>query len=78
MSLSKTLYSLKVLVIPRKLWLRPDTTEKLLTGMLSINTNKQIVKQKWIKLVDEIRRAIVDDFAIFVVVSPLNHILWDR
>ena len=40
-SLSKTLYSLKVLVIPRKRWLRPDITEKLLTGTLSLNTNKQ-------------------------------------
>ena len=30
----------KVLVIPRKRWLPPDMTEKLLTGMLSINTNK--------------------------------------
>ena len=27
-----------VLVIPRKQWLRPHMTEKLLTGMLSINT----------------------------------------
>ena len=41
-SLSKTLYSPKVLVIPRKRWLRPDMTEKLLTGTLSLNTNKQI------------------------------------
>ena len=32
-SLSKTLYSPKVLVIPGKQWLRPDMTEKLLTGM---------------------------------------------
>ena len=28
----------KVLVIPRKRWLCPDMTEKLLTGTLSINT----------------------------------------
>ena len=39
-SMSKTLYSLKVLVIPRKRWLRPDRTEKLLTGTLHLNTNK--------------------------------------
>ena len=39
-SLSQTLYSPKVLVIPRKQWLRPDMTEKLLTGMLSLNTTK--------------------------------------
>ena len=39
-SLSKTLYSPKVLVIPRKWWLCPDMTEKLLTGMLNLNTNK--------------------------------------
>ena len=41
LSLSKTLYSPKVLVIPRKQWLHPDMTEKLLTGTLSLNTNEQ-------------------------------------
>ena len=40
-SLSKTLYSQKILVKLRKQWLRPVITEKLLTGTLSINTNKQ-------------------------------------
>ena len=35
------LNSPKVLVIPRKQWLQPDITEKLLTGTLSLNTNKQ-------------------------------------
>ena len=40
-SLSKTLYSPKVLVIPRYGWLRSDMTEKLLTGTLNLNTNKQ-------------------------------------
>ena len=42
-SMSKTLYSPKVhvLVIPTKQWLSPDMTEKLLTGMLSLNRNKQ-------------------------------------
>ena len=40
-SLRKTFYSSKVLVIPRKQWLCPDMTEKLLTGMLNLNTNKQ-------------------------------------
>ena len=40
-SLSKTLYSPKVLVMPRKLWLCPDMTDKLLTGTFSLNTNKQ-------------------------------------
>ena len=44
-SLSKTLYSPKVLVIPRKPWFRPDMTEKLLTGTLNLNTNKQTKKQ---------------------------------
>ena len=44
-SLSKTLYFPKVLVkFPRKRWLRPDMTEKLLTGTLSRNTNKQTKK----------------------------------
>ena len=28
-------------LFPRKRWLRPDMTEKLLTGTLSLNTNKQ-------------------------------------
>ena len=41
-SLSKNTFNLrKVLVIPRKRWLRPDMTGKLLIGTLSINTNKQ-------------------------------------
>ena len=35
-----TFTSKKVLVIPRKRWLRPDMTEKLLTGALSLNPNK--------------------------------------
>ena len=43
-SLSKTLYSPKVLVIPRKRWLRPYISERLLTGTLNLNTNKQINK----------------------------------
>ena len=38
LSLSKTLYSPKVLVIPGKRWLRPDMTKKLLTRTLSLNT----------------------------------------
>ena len=42
-SLSKTLYSPKV---PRKRWLRPNMTEKMLTGTLSLNTNKQTVYDK--------------------------------
>ena len=44
-SLRKTLYSPKVLVMPRKRWLRPDMTEKLLTGNLNLNTNKQTNKK---------------------------------
>ena len=42
-SLSKILYSPKVLVILRKQWLCSDMPEKLLTGMLNLNTNKQII-----------------------------------
>ena len=34
----------KVLVIPRKWWLRPDMTEKLLTGTLSLNKTKPKLK----------------------------------
>ena len=39
-SLSKTYLPPKVLVIPRKRWLRPNMTEKLFTGMLSIKPNQ--------------------------------------
>ena len=43
-SLSKIhLPPLKVLVIPRKRWLRPDMTEKLFTKTLSLNPNKHNV-----------------------------------
>ena len=38
---SRALHSPKVLVIPRNRGLRPDMTVKLLTGTLSLNTNKQ-------------------------------------
>ena len=45
MSLSKDTFTpRKVLVIPRKQWLCPNMTEKLLTGTLSINTNKMTYK----------------------------------
>ena len=40
------LNSSKVLVIPRKRWLRPLITEKL-TGTLNINTNKQKKTDIW-------------------------------
>ena len=39
-SLSKTYQLPTALVKPRKRWVRPDMTEKLLTGTLSLNTNK--------------------------------------
>ena len=42
-SLSKTHQLPTVLVKPRKRWLGPEMTEKLLTGTLSLNTkNKRI------------------------------------
>ena len=41
LSLRKIIYSPNVLVIPWKRWIRIDMTEKLLTGTLSLNTNKQ-------------------------------------
>ena len=45
----------KVLVIPRKRWLRPDMTEKLLTGTLSIKPNqKQIVKIQEVYMVNRV------------------------
>ena len=40
--MSKTLYSPKVLVIPRKQWLSPDIAEKLLTGMLSLSADSSV------------------------------------
>ena len=40
--LAKHINSPEYWLIPRKRWLCPDMTEKLLTGMLSLNTNKQI------------------------------------
>ena len=40
-SLNKIHLHKKVLVIPRRRWLRPDMTEKLLTEALSLNPNKQ-------------------------------------
>ena len=45
-------YSLKVLVIPRKRWLRPDMTEKLLTGTLNLNANNQTTKAEFANTVD--------------------------
>ena len=41
-SLGKIHNSPKVLVIPRKRWLRPDMTEKLLTGTLNLRANKTV------------------------------------
>ena len=51
-SLSKDTFTpRKVLVIPRKRWLRPDMTEKMFTGTLSLNKTKtQIVKIQYTKL----------------------------
>ena len=36
-----SLSKIQVLVMPRKRWLRPDMTEKLLTGAQRLNPNKQ-------------------------------------
>ena len=45
----------KVLVIPRKRWLRPNMTEKLFTGTLRINqpTNSSFIKGNGISLPQE-------------------------
>ena len=45
-SLSKTYIPPKVLVIPRERWLRPNMTEKLFTGTLSIKQTKNKKKKK--------------------------------
>ena len=43
MSLGKNTFApRKVLVIPKKRWLRPDMTEKLLTGTLNHKTNESL------------------------------------
>ena len=39
-SFSKTHWPTEYWLIPMKLWLRPDMTEKLLTWMLNVNTDK--------------------------------------
>ena len=44
-SLSKTLYSPKVLVLPRKQWLRPEMNETLWAGTLNLKTDKQTNRQ---------------------------------
>ena len=49
-SLSKAHLLPTVLVKPRKRWLRPDMTEKLLTGTLNLNTN--ISGGNWLYRVD--------------------------
>ena len=51
-SLSKTLFSPKVLVVPRKRWLRPNITEKILTGTLSHNTNNKTQRTKTCRHMD--------------------------
>ena len=45
-SLSKTLYSPKVLMITRKRLLRADMLEKMLTATLSLNINKILIWSK--------------------------------
>ena len=39
-------YTSKVLAIPRKRWLRPNMTEKLFTGTLSIKPNQILHKHR--------------------------------
>ena len=46
-SLGKTFYSPKVLVIPRKRWLRPDMTEKWLTWTLKLKLQPKQTKQTY-------------------------------
>ena len=45
-------------LLPRKRWLRPDMTEKLLTGTLSLNTNKQNIECYFCSWVLKIGRTI--------------------
>ena len=64
--------SLKVLAIPRKRWLRPDMTGKMLTGALSLNQAKQKLysyKTKGKKTL------LVDKFVVIIAVDVCPRIL---
>ena len=47
---ARHIYSQKVLVIPRKRWLRPNMTEKLFTGTLEINQPTNHLSEKVLRL----------------------------
>ena len=51
----------KVPVIPRKRWILPDMTEKLYTGTLSLNTNKQTNKTGWSVGISAVPQQTVED-----------------
>ena len=79
-SLSKTLYSPKVLVIPRKRWPTPDMTDKLLTGMFtSTQTGKQFLVEGcalstcWPLRLSLPRAAPVAEWVRSLYFSALNH-----
>ena len=61
-SLSKRLYSPKVLVIPRNRWLRLNMTEKLFTGTLNHNKNKKTKKPTVIP-------AVITSLGLFCVLT---------
>ena len=66
-SLSKAHPLPTVLVKPRKRWLRPDMTEKLLTGTLSLNTNEVLTSTQNICFGTKIRKIDIPLFCYIKV-----------
>ena len=60
------------MVIPRKPWLRPEMTEKLLIGKLSINTNKQIFLTFFSKIYHLCRLGNQSNSTIYVNDNSIN------
>ena len=64
-----TFTSEKVPVIPRKRWLRPDMTEKLLTGTLNLNKTKTVLCSRNLNKL----RSILISACVCVCVHPAVH-----
>ena len=56
---ARHIYLSKVLVIPRKPWLRPNMTEKLFTGTLRIKSTNQLTK--WFQITSLYRNCLIID-----------------
>ena len=71
MSLSKTHQLPTVLVKHRKRWLHPDMAEKLLTGALSLNTNKTIFSLSYIFQISTLEQYAMRAFSEALESVPL-------